>query len=80
MASLPLDPVYARLVLLSAEERFECAKEILVIVSMLSTDAAISSLPLSRTRRLVARTVDGMDWAEHAKLIRELHAALAVLL
>lgn len=38
MASLPLDPVYARLVLLSAEERFECAKEILVIVSMLSTE------------------------------------------
>lgn len=38
MASLPLEPVYAALLLLSAEEKYGCIKEMLTVVSMLSTD------------------------------------------
>ena len=38
MANLPLEPVYSALLLRSAEPKYRCVKEILTIVSMLSTE------------------------------------------
>lgn len=38
MANLPLEPVYSALLLKSADPKYRCVKEMLTIVSMLSTD------------------------------------------
>ena len=39
MASLPLEPVYSALLLLSADAKYSCVKEMLTVVSMLSSDS-----------------------------------------
>lgn len=39
MASLPLEPVYSALLLLSTDAKYSCVKEMLTVVSMLSTDS-----------------------------------------
>lgn len=43
MAALPLEPIYAKLVICSAQSQFSCLPEILTLVSLLSVDSVFYS-------------------------------------
>ncbi|XP_068601063.1 ATP-dependent RNA helicase DHX33 [Brachionichthys hirsutus] len=67
MASLPLEPRYAKTILLSPN--YSCADEILSIVSLLSVDAVLFNPPARREEVLAARKKFSSSEGDHITLL-----------
>ncbi|KAM8899844.1 ATP-dependent RNA helicase DHX33 isoform 1-T1 [Spinachia spinachia] len=67
MASFPLEPRYAKTILLSPD--FSCAEEILSIVSLLSVDTVLFNPPARREEVLAARKKFSSSEGDHVTLL-----------
>ncbi|XP_034406621.1 ATP-dependent RNA helicase DHX33 [Cyclopterus lumpus] len=67
MASFPLEPRYAKTILLSPD--FSCADEILSIVSLLSVDTVLFNPPARREEVLAARKKFASSEGDHVTLL-----------
>ncbi|CAJ1064440.1 LOW QUALITY PROTEIN: ATP-dependent RNA helicase DHX33-like [Xyrichtys novacula] len=67
MASFPLEPRYAKTILLSPE--FSCSEEILSIVSLLSVDTVLYNPPARRDEVLAARKKFSSSEGDHMTLL-----------
>ncbi|XP_036845498.1 ATP-dependent RNA helicase DHX33 [Oncorhynchus mykiss] len=67
MASFPLEPRYAKTILLSPD--FQCSEEVLTIVSLLSVDSVLYNPPARREECLAARKKFTTSEGDHLTLL-----------